>query len=304
MNLHLSIPAHSALAHYIAAKELSSSLLEFSNEFRLATLTARCDLPSDFEDLPDLPDRLRGALGNALERQQASSSTGWLSLVPSLHDMIFGPGIKHGSRTLSRPFALHVNISGKMLEIVIHLTGIAASHVASAEKALRDSLQSGIAIKHHSKHRVIVNCHAIHTTWQHALELENLRREIRLVHKTPMRIRSGQSLSYANDKVIPTILRRCNDLALWNGISIDEDIRRLVGLAQNIRIDDQRNIVTPWRRFSRNSGPAGQWKQGLTGHLILRGELQPFAPAFALAALFNAGSETSQGFGRVEFWDA
>jgi hypothetical protein len=299
-------PTHPSLDHFAGAPLNALSVEEVRRALRVVSVIATCDLPNDLEDIPDLPDRIRGALGGALERvlQTEDRTTGWLARIPSLHEILFGAGVSLSRRTLSKPFACHIDIIGKTLLIRLVLTGLAASHVKDAEMALRVALQGGIAIKHHSHHRVKVVCRSLDVTWIHGIEAIAVGSEVRLVHRTPMRIRNGNRLTFSRDAVVSALLRRTEDIALWNGCDVASDIARLSILSKDISIAEDRQAVLPWKRYSRSGDGQGQPKLGLTGHLFFRGHLAPFAPVFAIASLFHAGSETAHGFGRVEFWNA
>jgi len=111
---------------------------------------------------------------------------------------------------------------------------------------------------------------------------------------TPMRIpRDGSFLrDFSFSPFFRTLLRRASSLAYYyHGSVLEMDYQRLARLSDSIDIDRSDTQWTVWRKGAM---------EGITGGLVLRGDLSDFHPVLLLGEYFSCGKGASYGLGRYE----
>ncbi|MFZ5834198.1 MAG: CRISPR system precrRNA processing endoribonuclease RAMP protein Cas6 [Pseudomonadota bacterium] len=263
-------------------------------------ITIAADLPRDFEDVPNLADRLRGALGRALHRQAARPETGWLARVPTPYEMLFGEAFTCAGKVVPRPFVIAAECGKGKLTAKLRLAGIAGSSVEPVCEALQEALERGIAIRHGGRLRVALTAQSATMAFHRGFSLPATGNHLSIRLLTPLVVRHGSRASGSLASLPHSMFRRLQGLARWDGFSVKEP---------EINFKDHLNCLDTTlegfsasneRRHSSEHGSNGMPVRGFTGIWRIAGNIEPLAPLFAAAAAFHAGGETALGFGRME----
>lgn len=252
--------------------------------------------PADFEEEPDLPDRLRGALGRRLEEFADSDDIGAAD-ARALHGLLFGG---ETPRELARPFVLRIDVRKNEIKAVLRLFGVAANYWSGAENAFSAACERGVALKQNSKHRLRFE---ILATEHHAcagLPHCAVPQRATLLFRTPVAIRRGQHTK-AQLRTLPVnIAARLTRLLAWQGATLEYDRRMLAQSAARLKLDQREMRWRSWVRHSSTTREAGMLVGGLVGALRIAGDLLPIWPLLCAGAVTHAGSETALGLGRYD----
>lgn len=264
-------------------------------------VTVAAERPRDFEEIPDLPDRVRGALGRALERSAAlHPSTSWLARQPDTWTLLFGKPISLSRERAPRPFVVQTDVLRRAIAIRVRLIGLAAFRSREIADALKSALQLGIAIKNGARLRLPLKTQLVSEEWNvglHSLPASNF---VTLKCVTPLVLRRGDSISGSLSSLPMLIFRRFHGLARWAGMDIampSTPINR--EFTKCLRPPDDLQLVQ-WRRRSSNPTMRDTLVSGFLGKLVLEGNLEPLMPYFGIANAFHAGGQAALGFGRLE----
>lgn len=271
--------------------------------FPWASVTLTCALPAEFAELPDLPDRLRGAIGNRLRERPAGGDAALLHSL--MHDD------KEGLDAAIRPVVLQTDRGGNsMLQVRLNLAGTAANLMVTAAHALRAALMGGIRMGTDIRYRVALEPgppeFARHVGFADNSQSGADRLYLRLA--TPLSLRIGK----AHGKIVSTATAPSIQNLPWN---IESRFRRLSGafhlpvtapsgiprrLTDLLEATEDATYPQPFIHYSRSHRdpvliPAVQ------GHMIYAGRCQVYLPLLAFARVFHAGSGTAFGLGRIEY---
>ena len=272
--------------------------------FPWCSVTLTCPLPAEFADMPDLPDRLRGAIGNRLRERPPGGDAALLH------------GLMHagsdGKTEMVRPVVLQTDRHNNTLVVRLHLAGTAANLMVTASHALRAALTGGIRMGTEIRYRVALDPgpadFARHLGFTDNSPAGADRLYLRL--STPLSLRIGRNRAAARTPDASTatsistlpwnIESRFRRLAaaFHRPVTVPSGIpRRLTDLL--VLADDRTypHIYLHYSKSHRDPIPVS----GIGGELILSGRCQPYLSLLAFARVFHAGSSTAFGLGRIEY---
>lgn len=273
--------------------ETGSALEEALSGFPWACVAVDCTLPRGFEDGPDLPDRVRGAMGARL-REQPAGSDGAL-----LHALMFPEDDADGG---TRPFTLQCDHARDRLAIRLNLAGRVANLSVVAGFALRAALAGGIRMATENRRRVALDPSAPRFARHLGFEIRGVARPDRLHLRavTPLALRRGRSGIAGSIDTLPVNIERrfrglCQD---WH-----EPVVGASGIPSRFsaRLDLADSAMTPMI-FDHWSNARSEPSRVacVRGEAVAYGDCRVFLPLLAFAAVFHAGSSTALGLGRIE----
>jgi hypothetical protein len=250
------------------------------------------ELPYGFTDFPDLPDRIRGAIGRQLGAQPSQSDAGLL------HTMMVGDVEPEDG---PRPFTLQCDREGRRLAVTINLAGSAANLIVDASFALRRALAAGIRMGPDMRQRVSLE--PSRPTFRRYLGFAGPepthgdRLHLRLL--TPLSIRRGGAGIVGSLDTLPANLanRFLSLSARWHE-PIAEPIalpRRLSDLIAPIAEHTYPMIYTHYSK----TRPEPLRIAAIRGEASYAGNHARILPLLRFAEVFHAGSGTALGLGRL-----
>lgn len=270
--------------------------------FPWASVRLTCALPPEFADLPDLPDRLRGAIGNRLRERPTGSDAALL------HKLMYGDG--EGRDGAVRPVVLQTDRQGNMLTVRLHLAGTAANLMVTAGHALRAALTGGVRMGTDIRYHVALDpgppMFARHLGFVDNSPAGADRLYLHLA--TPLSLRMGKGRTgNASVSTTPSI-----QTLPWN---IESRFRRLAKafhrpvtaasgiprrLSDLLALTEDTTYPVTFLHYSKSHrDPVPISAVG--GELIHAGRCYVYLPLFAFARVFHAGSGTAFGLGRIEY---
>ncbi len=315
-------PALSRLATSMVQPKPCVTIAELHQLWQHDDIELVCLRPPHLEDIPDLAQRFRGALGNALER---------LCLFAprrpdpfdreSAYELLFewpNPKVRVGKiqREIAVPMMILADMQGNLLRFVIRLFGCAAIHLPIVRAAAELAASGGLSLRK-GAHRVPLRVQAIR--WHRYDGAAATAAEANpamaassalLRFLSPVIIRSGSNLPGDEGRsgrlirlepwAIPrsAVLRLCA-LAPWMGFNLDVDIESMAEQAR--QLDYKVEIfAAKWVRHSmRNKGKAIP-VEAYGGCIRIAAGLQPLLAYLRLAEQCGIGGGCASGFGRYE----
>lgn len=275
----------------MTAHSRSLGLEGFFGQAAWTDVILTANLPRLFEEPPDLPDRLRGALGRALERQAALRSP-WTKALPSAWDLLFG------GRDETRSYVIRSDRAGFTLTVTVRLIGRARPLAAEVAHAMIDALAVGVAIRARARHDV-----SIPVLRRRVIEHTGLRWTGSPVtalarFSTPLCLRtSGGELSIRPHDVADALTRRICAVANLQGLSLaGSDAARRPPL--NLEPVTAHEVA--WRRNSSTPVSHGMPIRGYVGDFRVHRPSDAVWRLLRLAEIFHLGGMTSMGLGRFE----
>ena len=260
-----------------------------------------CQRPSDLEDCPDLPLRIRGALGNALEEMCAQNVRPDPFDRPSAHHLMFkwNPP-KRGAVEVARPYVIRAEVRGDIVEVRVRLFGLAGFYTPMVMRALITALDGGVSVRNHGSRARLAAVDA-------RLErFDGLARDwardgsaATLHLLTPVIIRRNQDLRIAPLSLFRSALRRALALAPWMNCDLLIDEAALLSNASQLRCTMADVHAETWNRTSRNNPGQVIPMNGYGGSVSIEGDLREWASFLDLAQLASLGGECALGFGAV-----
>lgn len=286
------------------AEEFQTALAHFP----WAAVTLRCALPPEFAEVPDLPDRLHGAIGNRLRERPPGGDA------ELLYSLIYGP-ISAGEVPI-RPVVLQADRSRNELTVRMHLAGTAANLMVTAAHALRAALTGGIRMGQEVRYRVMLDPgpaeYERHLGFADIAPSGANRLFLRLV--TPLAMRMGKSrpvsagTEMGREKVmlspvgnlpwnIESRFRRMS-AAFHIPVTAPSDIPRRLG--DVLLLAEDRTYRHTYLHYSKSHRGAVEIPS-IGGELIFAGRCHAFLPLLAFGRAFHAGSGAALGLGRIEY---
>lgn len=265
-----------------------------------------CARPTGLEDQPDLAQRVRGALGNALEI---------LCDIPpirsdpfdraSAHDLLYfwtSPQIDtcFDSTEVAVPMVIRAEIMGNFVTIIVRLFGGARVYHPIVEAAAVMALNGGVSLRNHG---IRVPFPVQHVEWRcfdgAAYAWPRHASSVLLRYRSPVIIRSGKELRLEPEAVLRSSMRRVVALAPWMGFALDADVGALDACIHALRYALD---IHPehWTRYTSRARNEAIEVYGFGGEMRMQGALEPILPYLALAQFSSLGGECASGFGAVD----
>ena len=253
--------------------------------------------PKQLEDCPDLPLRVRGALGNALaDASRAGQFDPGPFDRPDTFRLLFDwtpPGKRGGE--IAQPAIILSDVIGNRVEVRVRLFGLAAWHGPRVLGALASALEGGVAVRN----RGVRVCFAVKSARIErfagvALDWNGNASSAVLSLCTPMVIRRAKRVQITPESLFRAILRRPAALAPWMRCALLEP-----GPELNRTPDTTMAGIHAerWERTSKRDPGIGKIVEGFGGVVRIDGKLDNWIPWLRLAELTAIGSETALGMG-------
>lgn len=265
-----------------------------------------CQRPSDLEDCPDLPLRIRGALGNALEAMPADTRAN-AALIddpfdrPGAHRLLFKwtpPAA--GALGTAMPFVVRSEVRGDTVEVRLRLFGMASYLALPVMDGLIRAMEAGVSLRNHGvRARFAVAGAHIERFDGASYAWPQSASSATLTLVTPVIIRQGQSLRIEPVSLFRSVLRRAQAVAPWMQCRLLLDEAALMQQAAHYQCSMADIHPERWYRTSRNNPDRPLPMNGYGGRVSIIGNLAPWAPYLELAQFASLGGECALGFGAV-----
>jgi hypothetical protein len=260
-----------------------------------------CQRPSDLEDCPDLPLRIRGALGNALEALSEDDARPDPFDRPTAHRLLFKwKPPRSGLIEVSTPYVVRADVRGDTVEVRVRLFGGAGFHAPTVLRALIAALDGGVSIRNHGVRARF----AVTNAWIERFD-GAARNWVRngssamLQLLTPVIIRRNRNLQIEPLSILRSAMRRAQAIAPWMNCSLLLDEPQLILDGRRLSFNMIEVYSENWERTSRNNPGKAIPVQGYGGKVIVAGVLGDWAPYLDLAQYASLGGECALGFGAL-----
>lgn len=252
-------------------------------------LSAKFDARPLLEEMPDLADRFRGALGRALERIGPDGETAWA--------LLYGTQIQAENGVVTRPYLIRAHRIGNEINLLVRLFGFADCWSREIMSAMEETGSHGIALRMHGKLRVTLPL--VSTTMQgHFWQpTEAYSRRLQIKAITPLILRHRQSLHGGLDTLHQSCIRRLVGIANWCDVLPDDAALEQLD-THSWAITDQDLYPVSWVRRSSNH-PDGRQHAGVMGQFAVDGLTPISRDLLTTAELFGAGGGTTSGNGEL-----
>ncbi len=261
-----------------------------------------CRRPSDLEDCPDLPLRIRGSLGNALEALCAADARPDPFDRPSAHHLMFkwNPP-KRGAVEVARPYVIRAEVRGDEVEVRVRLFGFAGYHAPMVMRALIAALEGGVSVRNHGSRARFAAVEARIERFDglaRAWARDGSAATLHLL--TPIIIRRNQDLRIAPLSLFRSALRRAVAIAPWMHCDLQLDEGTHLAQADRLRVNMEGIHAESWNRTSRNNPGQVIPINGYGGTVAIAGMLGVWATYLNLAQFASLGGECALGFGALD----
>lgn len=295
-----------SLAHDLAHPPLKLSGVELCGVWDSEVIRVAAEAPELLENFPDLPIRIRGALGWALEAV-ANETPPRRRRHLSAYELLFKPIAERApGLEIPKPLTLRAWVDKRLLTVELRLFGEAAACMPEAAEALVRTLEGGISLRTGGRQRVPVrvidvfgktDCGVAVPRDGATMAVLRFRSPVTIRHKVSQASHARLRAKDDARAILNSIERRVASLARWQMAELVEDKAILKAVIDELAVDETDMVPIPWVRHSVRQGNIGIPMQGYVGTLRAVGRLGPLLPLLALAAECNTGSHASLGLG-------
>jgi CRISPR-associated endoribonuclease Cas6 len=255
---------------------------------------------------PDLAQRVRGALGNALETlcQMPPARLDPFDRA-SAHDLLYfwtSPQVDTCFETteVAVPMVIRADIIGNAVTIIVRLFGQARVHHPIVEAAAIMALNGGVSLRNHG---IRVAFPVQHVEWScfdgANYDWPEQASSVLLRYRTPVIIRAGKELRLEPEAVMRSAMRRVVALVPWMGFSLDANAGALETCID--RLNYELDIHPEhWTRYTSRARDEAIEVYGFGGSMRVNGALDLVLPYLAIAHFSSLGGECASGFGAIE----
>ena len=260
-----------------------------------------CVRPSDLEECPDLPLRMRGALGNALQDLCADAVQHDPFDRPTAHRLMYKwKPPRHGLVDVATPYVVRAEVRGDVVEVRVRLFGAAGYHAPMVIRGLIAALEGGVSIRNHGiRARFTVTGAQIERFDGAARAWMKGGSSATLYLLTPVIIRRDRILQIAPLSLLRSTMRRAQAIAPWMNCTLMTDEETLFEGGKRLRFNMAEVHSEGWERTSSNNPGKGIPMRGYAGKITLEGDLSDWASYLDLAQYASIGGECALGFGAV-----
>jgi CRISPR-associated endoribonuclease Cas6 len=260
-----------------------------------------CQRPSDLEDCPDLPLRIRGALGNALEAERECDH--WFDPFdrPSAHQLMFKwkPPVSDLIE-VAMPYVVRAEVRGDVVEVRVRMFGAAGFHAPAVLRALIVSLEGGVSLRNRGVRARFAVRDAHIERFDGATRAWAQDGSCATLHLlTPVIIRRNRDLRIEPISLLRSALRRAQAIAPWMNCRLQIDADGLLISARNLHGSMADVHRESWNRTSRNAPGQEIPMNGYGGTVTITGALGAWATLLDLAQFGSLGGECALGFGAI-----
>ncbi|WP_237152172.1 hypothetical protein [Oryzibacter oryziterrae] len=241
------------------------------------------------EDLPDLADRFRGALGRALERLSPQTDDAW--------QLLFGSQLPLVNGAIVRPYAIRAHREKGQIICLVRLFGFADCWTDEVSHALVEAAQTGIALRMHGMHRVPLPVLSVKRALSYWQEPKTTARVIDVRFATPLIIRHKARVSGVLDSLYVACVRRVAGIARWCDVAPDTALQKVM-MEQAWRTEDVDLHPVGWTRHS-STHPQGRATTGLIGRARISKLNATNISILRASEIFHAGGGATSGNGEM-----
>jgi hypothetical protein len=297
-----------ALAARLAEPVGAVTFAELAGLWRHVTITADADLPTDFDDGPGLPARVRGALGWALVDRRATGADARHGR-PAAHDVLFGA---HGTwapgLTVPKPYVLACRVAGVRLSVGITLFGFAVAWAGEVTAALLAALDRGIALGPGLRVRASIRPDSVAVSRREGVAVPPLLADpalrglptASLVFRTPAEVRRGDGLLTDGPALMGSLANRISGLARWQDLRVVDDFAGLARVWAAASYGTDRLRPAGWSRHTSTRPGVPIDMRGVIGPLDVSGPVDRLMPLLAIGETCHLGSQAALGLGRYD----
>lgn len=260
-----------------------------------------CQRPSDLEDCPDLPLRVRGALGNALETLGTLDPTLDPFDRPAAHQLMFKwkPPISHLIE-VAMPYVVRAVVRGDVVEVRVRMFGAAGFHAPAVLRGLIASLEGGVSLRNRGVRARFAVRDAHIKRFDGATRAWAQNGSFVTLHLlTPVIIRRNQDLRIEPISLLRSAMRRAQAIAPWMNCRLQIDADGLLNSARNLNGSMADLHRESWNRTSRNAPGKEIPMNGYGGTVTIKGALGAWATLLDVAQFGSIGGECALGFGAI-----
>jgi hypothetical protein len=258
--------------------------------------------PADLQDYPELPVRVRGAVGRVLAALGPPIVNRHDPFArPRAWDVLFEPMSAPASRApIAKPLVVHARVEAQSVLASASVFGLAGFWAPDAGAALVGALEGGVTLWEQGKTKASFPCLEAKSERQCGFDPPRLAvREARLRFRSPLRLRKGDSLATSEASFPIALANRAARLAPWVGARLAVDWGEVHRRARSIDVDYSDLRPYFWSRGTQRAHrrlPV----LGLLGTLVMRGNLDFWTPFLQIAEAANAGAHASIGLGAFD----
>lgn len=265
-------------------------------------LDLRAKLPAGLEDFPDLPVRLRGALGRALAMlpppvQGRFDPFGRASAFDILYQSL---GRVNGRDEIPKPMVLHSDIQGDELHLRVRLIGLGGYWWPDVAEALQILCDTGVSPHNNSRLRIPLT--VVNLTHNRDVGLAAsdtpFPTSVHIRFVSPLRLRTMSATQFSARTLLIAAANRVARIACWHGARLNVDWGALHMAAAHVSLAQADMVAMRWDRGSQRAQSRIP-VLGLLGECRLTGNLSQYLPLLELCELLNIGSHASLGLGRI-----
>lgn len=287
---------------FLAAPAGETDIGGFAGAIRFCDIVFDCARPHDFEDVPELPDRLRGAWGRAIERRMGGcAEPGEDDQLALLQAACFGASPPGAPARLARPYVVQTDAPPGRIVVRLRLFGLASQWWREAGDTLADALGGGIAVRRGGqvRTRFAIGTRTVQWGFGNNRSVEGVD-AIDLFFRTPVCLLRGGAVIASMQSLPVFMYERLKGLARWQALRLKLPQWRLDQALEGVDIVGSDLNWQAWPRHSATTGPRAMPARGYVGSVRFHGNVAKLALLARPVALTHIGANTAMGYGRIE----
>jgi hypothetical protein len=299
--MHSERYAFPCLAELLAKPIMTLPACEAMNLWQISHAQITATLPASLEDFPDLPVRLRGALGHALAAlPQRTDHRGRLR--PNAFKWCFEPQGKLSSGDeIAKPLVIKSHLQQQQLIVDLYLAGMAEAVLNDVIEAMLMALHNGIALSARGNSlRVGIDAKEVTVERVPSFEGVEFPSTAALNFITPVIVRNKSRLAEDVRAILRSMVRRTHALSPWLRLNISDNTAQISAYIDALEYDDRNLNIVNLKRYSIRQKSQAIPMQGYLGSIGITGNISPLLPYLHLCSHMNAGSHTALGMGAFE----
>jgi hypothetical protein len=283
---------------FLLEPALNIPLEEALELFEYTDVRLVCKKPDDLSEFPDLPTRLRGALGRQLyniSQAMDLSNDPFSRLSP--FGFLFGEhGFQKSHLALPKPLAVRSWVDNGEFHVLIRLLGHAQYYAPLVLECMAEALGSGISITENAKYRVPVS---VQDSWiEEYKDINPVFGNLAVLSfETPFCVRSGHNVTLSKRALLNSMYQRSNGLLRWCDIELSSDTKLPREKENHLMMDSNELRHIKWKRYSIRQKGTTIYMQGFLGKLKISGDLGHLCALLKVCELFGIGSHAALGLG-------
>ena len=251
---------------------------------------------------PRTPRRVRGAWGEALKVAASPEAIAGLACPwapPSALDPFFRPqGFVTPGLEIPKPYTIRCAADGPDLVVELRVFGIAIDWLEAAGEALVRALREGVRGPDGRGLTITDRQNSIYE----AVAVPPPAAMFGLRFETPLDLRRERADTPVLPSLVASLCNRISGLARWQDAAVEDGWAQAMKAAcAGVETLERLAPVEAGKRSSSRQGRSDIPVNGMTGDLILAGDLASLLPLLAIGQTTHAGSHAAIGQGAYTF---